>query len=404
MRGSLMSFFTNVPFFPPDPIFGLTATYLADPRTEKVNLTVGLYKTDELKTPVLRSVKKAEAYLLENESGKEYLPTEGDKTFLDFSGSFVFGKEFWNSAKNRIVSGQMVGGTGGLRIGGEFVRQELTDHIYISDPSWANHRGVFTKSGLTVENYPYYDREKNVVDFDKLYAFLSKLKEKSVVVLHACCHNPTGAELSMQQWKELSELFLLKRLIPFDFAYQGFGLNIEEDAAAVRLFAKEGHEMIVCNSFSKNFGLYAERVGTLFIVGSSESTYQNVLSSLKLLIRTNFSNPPVHGARIVSHILADSKLKKEWEAELVDMRNRVVEMRNALTDALVSKCKTRDFSFFKDRAGMFSFSGLNLEQVDRLMKDYSIYLTKDGRMNVCGLNHQNIHYVVDAIVEVAKLP
>lgn len=398
-----MSFFEKVPFFPMDPIFGLTATYVADPRPKKVNLMVGLYRTEDLKTPVMSVVKKAEKYLLEHEKSKEYLSFEGDKEYLESIGSLIFKEANWQKIKLRTSSFQTVGGTGALRLGGDFIKQEIGSNIYIPHPSWPNHKGVFTRCGLKVENYPYYDRKNQRFDFEKLYHYFSNLEQKSVIVLHGCCHNPTGIDPTLDQWKELLNLFRSKRFLPFfDFAYQGFGKGVQEDAAAIRLFVESGMEMLVACSFSKNFGLYGERVGGLFVLSKDDLVAERVTSALKLFVRTNISNPPAHGARIVSYILRNPALKEEWEKELSQMRHRVISQREALAASFMAKTHDPDFSYLKSRLGLFCDSGLSEPQVDRLIHEYGIYMTKDGRMNVCGLNKDNLEYVVDAILKVYK--
>jgi aspartate/tyrosine/aromatic aminotransferase len=397
-----MSFFEQVTPATPDAIFGLSRAFAEDPRKEKVNLTVGLYKTEELITPILPSVKKAEEEILRSEKSKEYLPLEGHKVYLEEIGKLLFGELIWTESSARIAKVQAVGGTHALRSGGEFLVQEkIADTIHVSDPTWPNHRAIFARAGMRIENYPYYGHEKHDLSFEKMRAYLSKLPSRSVVLLHACCHNPTGADLSLDQWKELSQLFLSKKLIPFfDLAYQGFDRGLAEDAEAIRLFAREGHEMVVAYSLSKNFGLYAERVGALFVVCETHKSRENVGSKLVATTRPNISNPPLHGAQIVATILTNSKLKKEWEMELTAMRERINGMRNKLAEALSSKTKKVDFSFLKERAGLFSFSGLNSAQVERLIRDYGIYMTKDGRINAVGLNSANLDYVVNSILSV----
>lgn len=398
-----MDFFEQVSLASPDPIFGLQTAFLADKRPEKVNLSVGVYKTEELKTPVMRAVKQTEAHLLNQEKTKEYLPIEGDRDYLEKVGMLVFGSAFWSSSSARISSAQTVGGVGALRLGGDFVKQEkIGEAIYLSDPTWPNHKGVFLRTGLKVEHYPYYDTKKQSLDFDALVTFLKKLPPRAVVLLHTCCHNPTGKDLEEEQWKTLSTLFLERRLVPFfDTAYQGFGLGLEEDAFPLRLFAQEGHEMLVAISFSKNFSLYAERVGALFVISQSHKTAPNVLSRLKTIIRTTYSNPPLHGAKVVSTILGSAPLRKEWEDELLSMRKRIEEMRYALCEALKKKTKGKSFDFLRQRSGLFSFTGLSSTQVERMIKEFAIYMTSDGRINVCGLNWDNLDYVVDSLIDAA---
>lgn len=398
-----MVFFDAVSLAPPDPIFGLAAAFNTDPRPFKINLSVGMYKTPDLNTPILTSVKKAESAILATEKNKEYLPIDGDKNYLDEVGALIFGPALWREFFEQISSVQGIGGTGALRLGADFLKQEVSDHLYYSHPTWANHLQVMSKVGMKIASYPYYDVKKHCLEFDKMVAFLQNLPPKSIVLLHAACHNPTGADPSLDQWRELSRLFFDKKLVPFfDFAYQGFGDGLDADAASIRLFLEAGHEMLVANSFSKNFGLYGERVGALFIATPSKKNAEHVTSQLKILVRTNYSNPPIHGEQIVSHILSDTLLRKEWELELAAMRERITEMKEALTSALVSRSKKRDFRFLKERKGLFCFCGLEKKEVDRLISEFGIYMTGDGRINVVGLNDDNLDYVVNAILQVVE--
>jgi len=392
-----MHFFTKVPLAPPDPILGLTVAFQQDVRAHKVNLGVGLYKTEELKTPVLESVKAAEAALLRVEMSKEYLPIEGEKQYLEQMGALIFGREVWGRERERVASFQTVGGTGALKIGGTFLKEEAEHPIWLSTPTWPNHRGVFSHCGLKVEFYPYYDSVHHRVDFDSMMACLQTLHAGTIVLLHASCHNPTGCDLSLEQWRVLSELFRTNHLIPFfDFAYQGFGVGLEEDAEPIRLFAKEGLEMLVAVSNAKNFSLYAERVGSLFIAAESTQSAQRIVSRVKQMIRTNYSNPPMHGAHVASHILSTPPLRKQWEGELMQMRERI----NAMRALLVQRLGAAAFGHLGDGRGMFGFLGLNKSQVERLTAEYGIYMPSDGRINVCGLNRQNIDPVAEAILNV----
>jgi aspartate/tyrosine/aromatic aminotransferase len=397
-------FFNHIAAAPPDPILDLTLAFNAEKDPKKVNLSVGFYRNAELKTPVLKSVKKAEALLLESEKTKEYLPIVGDKTFLDKIGCLVFGDFFWLSNSKRIACMQGPGGTGCLRIGGDFLKQEVGEKIVIPDPTWPNHRGVFLRCGLKVESYPYYDFEKNKLDFDRCIQYFKGLSPGSVVLLQACCHNPTGADFSLDQWKTLSDLFRENGLLPFfDFAYQGFGFSIEGDAQAIRLFAKEGHEMAVAYSLSKNFGLYGERTGALFIVAESEQIAENVTSKMKTIARATYSNPPLHGAKVAAAILSTPALRAEWESEVEEMRSRIHMLRARFTEALAAKSRKKDFRFLAGHNGMFCYLGLDKAQVAKLVKEDKIFMTQDGRINVLGLNDGNFDYVVDAITRVANL-
>lgn len=392
-------FFSHVPEAPVDSIFGISAAFNADLRSNKVNLSVGVYKSPDLKTALLQSVKKAEIRLVEEETTKDYLPIDGEKQFLEHAGALVFGEGFWAKERGRICAAQGVGGTGALRMGGDFLKQHVSDTLYISDPTWPNHRGVFAKSGFKVDSYPYYDKELERVDFEKMVDFLAGLAPKTVVVLHGCCHNPTGADLSLNEWKVLSQLFFEKQLIPFfDFAYQGFGEGVEEDAQGIRTFAEAGHQMLVASSYSKNFTLYSERVGALFVIAKLAKEAAHVSSQVRTVIRTNYSNPPRHGAAVVGKILSTRELREEWEMELTAMRERIIEMRHAFARALVVKHPR--FLFLEQRKGLFCFCGLQAVQVDRITREYGIFMTRDGRINVAGLNWDNIEYVVNAVAAV----
>ncbi len=396
-----MSHFERVKLAPSDPILGLTTAFANDVRKDKVNLGVGLYNNEKLKTPVLACVKEAEALLLTTQMSKEYLPIDGDRLYLDQMGGLVFGRASWEMEKGRIASFQTVGGTGALKIGGTFLKEETDRLIWISTPSWPNHRGVFSHCGLKVENYPYYDTKHYKMDFDGMVSCLEKLEPGSIVLLHASCHNPTGVDLGPAQWEFLYQLFKTKQLIPFfDFAYQGFGNGLEEDAAAIRYFLGSGLEFLVAVSNAKNFSLYGERAGCLFIVSQSAKIAEKITSRVKQMIRTNYSNPPMHGAKIVAHILNTPPLAKEWEKELTQMRLRILAMRELLVLKLKSTSKNIDFSHLKEGRGMFGFTGLKAAQVEKIISEYGIYMPSDGRINVCGLNHDNIDAVVSAMVAV----
>lgn len=376
-------FFQHTTPDPVDPIFGLQAEFNRDLRPHKINLTMGVYQNEKLETPVLESVKAAEEFLIKEEKTKTYLPIAGDKSYVEQVGRLVFGDFFWLHESKRICGVQAVGGTGALRVGGELICQEVGNKIVFSDPTWPNHRGVFTRCQMQMRPYPYFD--KKGLCFDRTMERLKMLVPGTAVVLHACCHNPTGFDFSMEQWKELLELFQKNGILPFfDFAYQGWGKGLEEDAAAVRLFANSGIEMLVAASQSKNFGLYSERIGALFVVTKSEERAGVVLSKLKTIIRGNYSNPPRHGAAIVSHILSTPKLKSLWEKELEAMRNRINTLRQNLCEKVV------DSSLIAKGQGMFCLSGLSSEDVERIKKESAIYMTSYGRMNLAGLNEANL--------------
>lgn len=396
-------FFHHVAPAPQDSIFGLTAMFEADARPEKINLSVGQYRNDQLVTPVLESVKLAETFLLREEESKEYLPIAGDLCYINRVGALVFGDFFWAAEGKRICGVQALGGTGALRLGGEFLKQDVGERVAISDPTWPNHRGIFSRCGMVVEAYPYYDLRKNVQEFERMYQYLKNLTPGTIVILQACCHNPTGADLSLDQWKELSKLFKENGLLPFfDFAYQGLGRSIEEDAEVIRLFAAEGIEMLVACSQSKNFGLYSERVGALFVVTESEKTQEAVMTKLQTIIRTNYSNPPRHGSSIVAHILSTPVLKQMWKQEVEMMNKRIERLRQRLVEELVPRSRKKDYRFLAQRVGMFCFTGMKKEEVEQLQKEFAIYMTLDGRINIAGLSDQNLKTVVDALIEVGS--
>jgi aspartate/tyrosine/aromatic aminotransferase len=386
-----MGFFDAVPLVPPDPILGLSQAFAEDSRREKVNLGVGLYKDEELKTPILRSVQEAERQLIGHEVNKEYLAISGEPSYLEEMGQLVFEKKGWGSSKERIAAFQTLGGTGALKLGGTFLSEEIKTPLYLSSPTWPNHRGVFTHCSLAVDTYPYYDLKKHQVDVQGMLSCLESLSPRSVVVLHGCCHNPTGADLTPAEWQQLATLCVRKQLLPFfDLAYQGLGVGLDEDAAPIRMFLKQGLEMLVAVSNSKNLSLYSERVGCLFIVAKDSHRKEALLSRGKQMIRTNYSNPPSHGAKVALLVLRDPKLRALWETELCQMRQRLISMRTLLADKL-------KLSHVQGGQGMFAFLGLNASDVEHLRSQYGIYMTSDGRINVCGLNDRNIDYVVEAI-------
>lgn len=396
-----MVFFDKVALAPPDPILGLSSAFLADPRTVKVNLGAGIYKDEALKTPIMRAVKQAEAQLLQGEKNKEYLPIEGDRLYIEQMGQMVFGADFWSQESSRICGFQTPGGTGALRVGAAFLKKELNSPVFIPSPTWPNHRGVFLASGFSVDHYPYYDFKNHTLEFEKVLSFLKTLAPKSVLILHASCHNPTGVDFTAEQWKLIADVCVLRQLLPFfDCAYQGFGKGIDEDVQAVRMFAAQGIEMMVAVSQSKNFSLYGERVGALYVLSSSAQINENVRSGVKIVIRTLYSNPPMHGAKVVGTILQDLVLKASWLEELEEMRNRIDSMRKEFVQALLPNVLERDLSYMEKGHGMFCFTGLNKHQVEKITKDFGIYMTMDGRINICGLTVKNIPYVVEALTAV----
>ena len=397
-----MTLFSAVELAPRDPILGLYETFNADTRTTKVNLGVGVYFTDEGKIPLLRAVQVAEKQILENPKSRGYLPIEGIATYNSAVQNLVFGSDSALIADHRAVTFEGLGGTGALKIGADFIKR-LKPHtqVAISDPSWENHRGLFEGAGFPVVNYPYYDPQTRGVNFGAMQTFLKTLPADSVIVLHACCHNPTGADMSADQWQTVVQICQEHNLIPFlDMAYQGFAEGIYEDGLAVRLFAQSGMSFFISSSFSKSFSLYGERVGALTIVTQNAGESANVASQVKRVIRTNYSNPPTHGGTIVSTVLNSNELRLMWEEELGQMRDRIKQMRTQLIAELKAAGATKDFSFIQEQRGMFSYTGLSKEQVDHLITDHGVYAVSTGRICVASLNTKNIAHVAKAIAAV----
>lgn len=391
-------FFDEMERAPADPIVGINADFLDDSRNNKVNLSIGAYKTAELRSLVLSTIRKAEALLLQEEVNKDYLPIDGHKDFIRHISRLVFGDIFEADFENRVYGMQAVGGTGALRVLGEFLAQEVSRNIFIPDPSWPNHKPIFLRCGMDVGSYSYYNAAEKVVDIDKMCSDLGKLAEGSIVVLHACCHNPTGMDPSLEQWREILTVIKKQKLLPFfDFAYQGFGAGLDEDAQAVRLFAQELEEFVVAYSCSKNLGMYGERVGAAFVVVKDKDVAGRVASQVKPIIRSNYSNPPIHGVRIVNKVLSTPVLREEWERELKNMRERIASMRGSLAAGL-SAHVSKDFDFMRRQHGFFSFIGLDSESVVRLRTEFGIYMPSSGRINVAGLTPQNIDYVIEGIL------
>ena len=394
--------FASIEMAPRDPILGITEAYNADKNPNKINLGVGVYYDDQGKVPLLDCVKKAEAMLAEKAAPRTYLPIEGLAAYDKAVQELVFGADSAVVKEKRAITVQALGGTGALKLGADFLKRFAPDaRVWISDPSWENHRALFESAGFEVNNYPYYDVATRGVNFTAMLATLKSLPAGSIVLLHACCHNPTGADLSDGQWAEVVQVVAQRGLIPFlDMAYQGFGDGIEADGKVVGMFAEAGGPLFVSNSFSKSFSLYGERVGALSIVASSTEEAARLLSQLKRVVRTNYSNPPIHGGQVVATALATPELRATWETELAGMRIRIREMRNALVQKLKEKAPAHNFDFVIAQRGMFSYSGLTKEQVTRLRDEYSIYAVDTGRICVAALNSRNIDYVADAIAKV----
>lgn len=397
-----MSLFSAVEMAPRDPILGLNEAFNADTRTNKVNLGVGVYCDEQGRIPLLRAVVEAETIRAAQHVSRGYLPIDGIAAYDQAVQKLLFGNDSPLIAAGRVITTQAVGGTGALKIGADFLKQLLPNAVVaISDPSWENHRALFETAGFPVQNYRYYDAATHDVNRAGLLEDLNALPSGSIVVLHACCHNPTGVDLSPADWKNVLEVVKAKGHVPFlDMAYQGFGDGIDEDAAAVRLFAESDLTFFVSSSFSKSFSLYGERVGALSIVSDSKEESARVLSQVKRVIRTNYSNPPTHGASIVAAVLNSPVLRAQWEEELAEMRLRIRGMRTQMVDLLAKNAPQRDFSFVARQRGMFSYSGLTVEQVTRLRNEFGIYALDTGRICVAALNQSNIDAVTKAIVQV----
>ena len=397
-----MNLFSSVQLAPKDPIFGLTEAYTADQRPGKVNLGVGVYYTDEGKVPLLRAVLEAEKELVAKQSPRAYVPIEGPNPYNSAVQNLLFGADSPLIKEGRVVTAECLGGTGALRVGGDFVKRlETNAPAAISAPSWENHRGIFESAGYQVLEYTYFDPNTRGVDFEGMVKSLESFPAKTLVILHACCHNPTGADLTPDQWKKIISICQTRQLIPFlDIAYQGFATGIEEDGAAVQLFADSGMSFFVSSSFSKSFSLYGERVGALSIVTQSKEESARVLSQLKRVIRTNYSNPPTHGAAIVAMVLNSPKLRQMWEDELAEMRERIKAMRHGLNKKLAAAGAQQDFSFIETQRGMFSYSGLTAGQVANLQEQDGIYALSTGRICVAALNTKNLDRVAQAIARV----
>ncbi|WP_018609589.1 amino acid aminotransferase [Uliginosibacterium gangwonense] len=398
------SIFAAVEMAPRDPILGLNEAFAADTRSTKVNLGVGVYFTDEGKIPLLAAVKTAEKTRLEAAPARGYQPIEGLAAYNNAVAALLFGKDSALIAEGRTLTVEALGGTGALKVGADYLKRLLpAAKVYISDPSWENHRALFESAGFVVENYPYYDPATRGVNFAAMKSFLAALPAGSIIILHACCHNPTGADMSDAQWAEVVAVCKERGLIPFlDMAYQGFAEGIDADAVAVRAFAASGLQFFISSSFSKSFSLYGERVGALTIVTSAKEESARVMSQVKRVVRTNYSNPPTHGGAVVAAVLASPELRKMWEDELAGMRVRIREMRTSLVEKLAARGTAQDFGFVVKQRGMFSYTGLTAAQVERLKTEFGIYAVSTGRICLAALNTKNIDYVADAIAAVLK--
>jgi aspartate/tyrosine/aromatic aminotransferase len=387
---------------PPDAIFGLAEAYRKDLNQNKVDLTIGVYQDETGQTPIFRTVKLAEARLLEEEDSKSYLNIDGSPAYAAAVQWLVFGADHEAVTSKRAATAQTPGGTAALRVGAELIKRIKPDaRIWVSDPTWPNHPQVFGAVGLAVEKYPYFDPATNDLAFDEMLAALKQIPPGDAVLLHGSCHNPTGADPTPDQWEQIADVIEARGLLPFvDFAYQGLGDGLREDAAGVLALCRPGDEMLVASSFSKNFGLYSERVGALTVVTPSEGAAQAVLSHVKQCIRANYSNPPSHGAAILIAVVNDPKLRAQWEGEVQAMCARINRMRRLFVQTLAAKGVTRDFSFIERQRGIFSFTGLTKEQAQALREKHSIYILDNGRINVAGMNEGNIDAICQAIADV----
>ncbi|WP_199177689.1 MULTISPECIES: amino acid aminotransferase [unclassified Erwinia] len=395
--------FQNVDAYAGDPILSLMETFKQDDRAHKVNLSIGLYYDAQGAIPQMDAVGKAEAELnARPQSASLYLPMEGLAAYRGAVAPLLFGADHPVLKAGRVATIQTLGGSGALKVGADFLKFYFPNsQVWVSDPTWDNHKAIFAGAGFTVNTYPWYDPETNGVKFDALLEKLNGLPAQSIVLLHPCCHNPTGADLTNDQWDAVTEVLKARELIPFlDIAYQGFGAGMEEDAYAIRAIAAAGLPALVSNSFSKIFSLYGERVGGLSIVCDDADEAARVLGQLKATVRRNYSSPPNFGAQVVSCVLNDADLKANWLAEVEGMRTRILEMRQTLVNVLAEALPGKDFSYLLQQRGMFSYTGLSAAQVDRLRNEFGVYLIASGRICMSGLNHSNVRQVAEAIAAV----
>ena len=394
--------FEHIPSYPGDPILSLNEDFQRDQRENKINLSIGIYFDNAGKLPVIRAVGTAETEMLEVIGPRPYLPMAGLATYRDAAQALVFGVDSEARALGRIATLQTMGGSGALKVGADFLKRHFpASQVWISNPSWENHRVVFEGAGFTVNNYPYYDPHTGGVRFAEMLDTLKRLPAQSIVLLHACCHNPTGVDLNDEQWGELIPVLQQRRLIAFvDMAYQGFGAGLDEDASCIRLLASAGVPLVVANSFSKNFSLYGERCGALSVLCETADEAGKVLSQLTSTVRANYSSPPTHGARIVASVLATPSLRATWERELGLMRERIVAMRHAMHEGLSGHADELLRARYLTQRGMFTYTGLTETQVERLRQEHAVYLLRSGRMCVAGLNERNVGEVTKAIASV----
>ncbi len=396
--------FDDLQMAPPDPIMGLEEAFKRDPNPGKVNLAAGVYKDARGITPILNSVKQAEREILERETSKSYLGIDGMPEYAAAVQRLIFGPDHPAVGGGLVATAHTPGGTGGLRVAGDFIKKiNPGATVWVSQPTWPNHPNVFRAAGLSVQTYPYFDAAGNKVAFDEMLSTLRRLPARDVVVLHGSCHNPTGADLSLEQWAALAGVVAERSLLPLvDFAYQGLAEGLREDARGLLTLCGRGQELMIASSFSKNFGLYNERVGALTLVCGSASAASAALSHIKTVIRANYSNPPAHGAKIVTTVLSSPALSAEWEDEVAAIRGRIWDMRRCFADGLAEAGVERDFSFIQRQHGMFSFTGLTKEQVRRLRDEFAIYIVDSGRINVAGITDQNLPVLCRAMAQVLR--
>lgn len=394
--------FEHVDAYPGDPILTLNENFQKDPRQDKVNLSIGIYFDDDGRLPIMKAEREAEAAILHEPGPKPYLPMAGFAQYRDAVQKLVFGQDCAARTEGRIATVQTLGGSGALKIGADFLKRYFPQaQVWVSDPTWENHRFIFERAGFTVNTYPYYDEATGGLRFDAMLAAIDALDKHSIVVLHACCHNPTGVDLDNAQWLQLIDVLQKRKLLPFvDMAYQGFGAGLDDDAFAIRELARRGVPALVANSFSKNFSLYGERCGGLSLICDSAAEADRVLGQLTSAVRSNYSNPPTHGARIVTRILTTPELDQAWRSELSAMCQRIAGMRTAIHDRLSRHLSGEALSRYIKQRGMFTYTGLSAEQVDRLREQHGVYILRSGRMCVAGLNQRNVGPVAEAVAHV----
>ncbi|WP_244808251.1 amino acid aminotransferase [Caballeronia zhejiangensis] len=394
--------FEHIDAYPGDPILSLNENFQKDPRTNKVNLSIGIYFDDEGRLPVMQAVREAELSILKDLGPKPYLPMAGFAHYRDAVQALVFGNDSPARADGRIASVQTLGGSGALKVGADFIKRYFPkSQVWVSDPTWENHRFIFERAGFEVNTYPYYDEATGGLRFDAMLDAIDKLPAKSVVLLHACCHNPTGVDLDQAQWVKIIDVLQKRDLLPFvDMAYQGFGSGLDDDAFAVRELARRGVPAFIASSFSKNFSLYGERCGGLHVICDDAAEADRVLGQLTSAVRANYSNPPTHGAKIVTHVLNTPELKQSWEKELASMCQRIARMRQAIHDGLKDHVGGEMLTRYIKQRGMFTYTGLVADQADRLKEEFGVYILRSGRMCVAGLNDSNVQIVADAIGKV----